>query len=80
MSAADWSEQFCSGAARSVRVQYLFPQNGGTPNENQLGSRKTLSVDRSGWSGCRYLPLSYGFGFVSRKPHPLRLRHASIVP
>src|SRR6266550_9038797 len=52
---ADWGEQFCSDSARSVRVQYFFPQTGGTPNENQLGSRKTLFVDRSGWSGRRYV-------------------------
>src|SRR5258708_30770641 len=31
-------------------------QTGATPNENQLGSRKTLFVDRSGWSSCRYVP------------------------
>src|SRR6516165_9525168 len=28
---ADWCEQFCSDPARSVRVQFFFPQTGGTP-------------------------------------------------
>src|SRR5207245_2725231 len=34
----------------------ILPANGRNAHENQLGSRrKTLSVDRSGWSGCRYV-------------------------
>jgi hypothetical protein len=52
MNAADWSERFCSDSARSMRVQYFFPQTGGTPNrrnahENQLGSRKTQRAEKN---------------------------------
>ena len=35
-------------SARKIR----FSQTEGMPNENRLGSRKTLSLDGSGWSGC----------------------------
>src|SRR5258708_27164662 len=56
MNAADLSEQFCSDSARFACVQYFVPQTGGTPNENQLGSRKTLCFpkiisERNGGAG-----------------------------
>jgi hypothetical protein len=45
---------------------FEFSQTGGTPNDNQLGSHKTLSVDRSGRRRRRYVPALVRFGFMSR--------------
>jgi hypothetical protein len=49
--------QLLWGRARTLG----FRQTGGMPNQNQLGSRKALSMDRSGWRGCRYVPLFVWF-------------------